>query len=308
MLNIYKTIDGKIQELSEFQDGSWVNLVSPTKEELGIVHSALGTDMNFLLAALDEEETSRLEQEEEQTLIIVDVPVAENDTSTILYSTMPLALILTPQNVITVSLKEVAPLAEIADGLVKDFDTTLRTRFMLKLFLRIATRYLQYLRKIDKMSTFVERQLYKSQRNKELIQLLGLEKSLVFFSTSLKATEVTLEKIFRGRIIKMYEEDADLMEDVLIEFRQAIEMANIYSSILSGTMDAFASVISNNLNVIMKILTSITIIMTVPNIIFGFFGMNVELPLQGWGVFLPSGVTIVIMVILWIILKKKDLF
>ena len=154
----------------------------------------------------------------------------------------------------------------------------------------------------------MERQLYKSQRNKELIQLLDLEKSLVYFNTSLKANEVTLEKILRGRIVTLYEEDQDLLEDVLIEVRQAIEMAQIYSSIISGMMDAFASVISNNLNVIMKVLTSITILLTIPNIVFGFYGMNVAgLPLDHFWWF-PLLVSAAVIAIIAVILKKKDLF
>lgn len=306
MLRIYKTEAGVLTEQAQIESGSWVHMVAPTKDELGIVHQVLGIDMSFLRAALDEEETSRVEQEDQQTLVLIDVPVSEDEQGTVIYNTMPLGFIIAPENIVTVSLKEVAPLEEVAVGIVKDINPQLKTRFLLKLWLRIATRYLQYLKQIDKMSSFIERQLYKSQRNKELIQLLGLEKSLVYFSTSLKATEVTLEKIFRGRFIKMYEDDQDLMEDVLIEFRQAIEMANIYSSILSGTMDAFASVISNNLNVIMKVLTSLTIILTLPNIIFGFFGMNVQLP--STSVWAPSLVTIAIMLVTGILLKKKDLF
>ena len=166
-------------------------------------------------------------------------------------------------------------------SLVRFAETQKRTSFILYMLLQVAKRFLQYLKQIDKIYNYMERQLYKSQRNKELIQLLDLEKSLVYFNTSLKANEVTLEKILRGRIITLYEEDHDLLEDVLIEVRQAIEMANIYSSIISGMMDAFASVISNNLNVIMKVLTSITILLTIPNIFFSFYGMNVaNLPLD----------------------------
>jgi magnesium transporter len=153
----------------------------------------------------------------------------------------------------------------------------------------------------------MERQLYKSQRNKELIQLLDLEKSLVYFNTSLKANEVTLEKILRGRIVTLYEEDHDLLEDVLIEVRQAIEMAQIYSDIISGMMDAFASVISNNLNVIMKLLASVTILMTVPNIVFGFYGMNVGILPFAHSFWPPLAISVVIIVVAGIILRKKDL-
>ena len=172
------------------------------------------------------------------------------------------------------------------------------------MLLQVAKRFLQYPKQIDKIYNYMERQLYKSQRNKELIQLLDLEKSLVYFNTSLKANEVTLEKILRGRIITLYEEDHDLLEDVLIEVRQAIEMANIYSSIISGMMDAFASVISNNLNV----MTSITILLTIPNIFFSFYGMNVaNLPLdQFW--WFPLALSGVVILVVAIILKKRDLF
>lgn len=176
------------------------------------------------------------------------------------------------------------------------------------MLLRLSGRYLQCLKQIDKLSTYMQLQLYKSQRNKELIQLLDLEKSLVYFNTSLKANEVTLEKILRGRIVTLYEEDQDLLEDVLIEVRQAIEMANIYSSILSGMMDAYASVISNNLNVIMKILTSLTILITIPNIVFGFYGMNVTgLPFSEWWWF-PMLISLGLIAVVAIILKSKDLF
>ena len=191
---------------------------------------------------------------------------------------------------------------------MRNAETQKRTSFILYMLLQVAKRFLQYLKQIDKIYNFMERQLYKSQRNKELIQLLDLEKSLVYFNTSLKANEVTLEKILRGRIITLYEEDHDLLEDVLIEVRQAIEMANIYSSIISGMMDAFASVISNNLNVIMKVLTSITILLTIPNIVFGFYGMNVSgLPVDHfwWFPLICAGVIILVAAVL---LKRKDLF
>ena len=197
---------------------------------------------------------------------------------------------------------------DFQDGLVKNAETQKKTSFILYLLLQVAKRFLQYLKQIDKIYNYMERQLYKSQRNKELIQLLDLEKSLVYFNTSLKANEVTLEKILRGRIITLYEEDHDLLEDVLIEVRQAIEMANIYSSIISGMMDAFASVISNNLNVIMKVLTSLTILLTLPNIIFGFYGMNVaNLPLDHFWWF-PLVIAGVAIVVVGIVLKMKDLF
>lgn len=294
-------------KLDAVQDGCWVNLTYPSEDELNAVAVTLGVEPTFLRAALDEEETSRIDTEEGQTLIIIDAPSVEKDDA-VVYSTLPLGIIVTEKHIITVCLKETSILKDFQDGLVRNADTQKRTQFILYMLLQVAKRFLQYLKQIDKIYNYMERQLYKSQRNKELIQLLDLEKSLVYFNTSLKANEVTLEKILRGRIITLYEEDHDLLEDVLIEVRQAIEMANIYSSIISGMMDAFASVISNNLNVIMKVLTSITILLTIPNIFFSFYGMNVaNLPLdQFW--WFPLVLSLGVIAVTGIILKKKDLF
>ena len=308
MLSIQKTIDKKMTRLDAIQDGCWINLTYPTEDELNTVSEALNVDPGFLRAALDEEETSRIDTEDGQTLIIIDVPAVEKDDA-VVYSTIPLGIIVTEKHIITVCLKESSIVKDFQDGLVKNAETQKRTRFILYMLLQVAKRFLQYLKQIDKIYNYMERHLYKSQRNKELIQLLDLEKSLVYFNTSLKANEVTLEKILRGRIITLYEEDHDLLEDVLIEVRQAIEMANIYSSIISGMMDAFASVISNNLNVIMKVLTSITVLLTVPNIIFGFYGMNITagLPLdQFW--WIPLILAVVTLSVVAIILKRHDLF
>ena len=310
MLTIHKTVAGKMQKLDTIEDGCWINLTYPTEDEVNSVISALNVEPSFLRAALDEEESSRIDTEDDQTLIIVDMPSVEkvDKEGAIVYSTLPLGIIITEKQIITVSLRESPVIRDFQDGLIKGTDTSKKTQFILFILLQVAKRYLQYLKQIDKIYTYMERQLYKSQRNKEIMQLLELEKSLVYFSTSLKANEVTLEKILRGRIVTLYEEDHDLLEDVLIEVRQAIEMANIYSSIISDMMDAFASVISNNLNMIMKVLTSITILLTIPNIIFGFYGVNVVgLPLREFWWF-PIVVAVVAMIIVAIILKKKDLF
>ena len=294
--------------LDAVQDGCWVNLTYPSEDELNTVALTLGVEPTFLRAALDEEETSRIDTEEGQTLIIIDAPSVEKDDA-VVYSTLPLGIIVTQKHIITVCLKESTIIKDFQDGLVRNAETQKRTSFILYMLLQVAKRFLQYLKQIDKIYSYMERQLYKSQRNKELIQLLDLEKSLVYFNTSLKANEVTLEKILRGRIITLYEEDHDLLEDVLIEVRQAIEMANIYSSIVSGMMDAFASVISNNLNVTMKVLSSITILLAIPNIIFGFYGMNITtgLPLDHFW-WIPLAIVGVVVLVAAVLLKKKDLF
>lgn len=310
MLNFYKTVDNRILKIDAPEPGCWISVVSPTEAEVAYLTGDLGVEPDFVRAALDEEESSHIESEEDQTLVIVDYPSAEEQTDenkTLLYTTLPMGIIITRDYVITVCLNDNLTIMDMAEGRVKGLQTSLKTRFLLLTLLRIAARFLIYLKQIDKLSSTTESRLHQSMRNKELIQLLGLEKSLVYFSTSLKSDEVTLEKILRGRIIKLYEEDEDLLEDVLIEVKQAIEMCNIYSGILSGMMDAFASVISNNLNIVMKVLTAITIVMAIPNMVFSFYGMNVSgLPFPVWWV--PIVISLIIAAIGTLILVKKDMF
>lgn len=308
MLNFYKTIENRICQIDHLEDGCWVNVVSPTEEEIQYLVEDLKLDTGFVRSSLDEEESSRIESEDDQTLLIIDTPMATTEKqNTILYTTMPMGIILKDTFLVTICISECSVIKEIADGMVRNVQTHLKTRFIFSLLLRVATRYLQYLKQIDKISNMLEGQLHKSMKNKELIQLLGLEKSLVYFSTSLKSNEVTLEKLLRGRVIKLYEEDQDLLEDVLIEVKQAIEMSNIYSSILSGTMDAFASIISNNLNIVMKVLAAVTILMSIPTMISGFYGMNVDgLPLPHF--WFPLTVTLGAVAIVAFILYKMHMF
>lgn len=308
MLGIYKTENGTIVRTDTIEKDTWINLTNPTAEEINSVIETLNVESDFIYAALDEEETSHIDKEDGSTLIIIDIPYPEtNEHGAVQYCTLPLGIIVTDENIITVCLKENDIVTDFSQGKVKSVYTNMKTRFVLQIMYKMATRYLQNLKQIDKMSHSVEHELHESMRNKELIQLMDLEKSLVFFSTSLKADESTIEKIMRGRVIRMYDEDEELVEDVLIEIKQAIEMCNIYSNILSGTMETFASIISNNLNIVMKVLTSITILMAIPQIFAGLYGMNVgNLPVANfWFVILIS---IFFAVIVGIILYKKKLF
>lgn len=307
MINFYSTSTSKMVQIDNFEEGCWVNVISPTVDEIKYLTKELNLDSGFVSATLDEEESSRIEIEDDQTLIIIDTPFAtkeENDT--LVYTTMPIGIIITKKFLVTVCLNETTALTDIANGFVKNIQTEHKTRFLLTILLRIAQSFLVRLKHINKMSSQIESELHKSMKNKELIQLLGLEKSLVYFSTSLKANELTLDKIYKGRGIKLYEEDQELLEDVLIEFKQAIEMSNIYSSILSGTMDAFASIISNNLNIVMKVLTIVTTLMAVPTMIFSFYGMNMQ-DLDSYYTFtwLPLVLSAVLVSIAGIILWKK---
>lgn len=310
MVKIYKSQETALDEIDEITNGCWINLTNPTEKELEEVSQKTGLYMEFLKAPLDEEESSRLEIDDDQTFIIVDIPVIDIERKSVQYYTIPLGIILNENLIVTICLKENRAIEDFILRKVKTFYTYKKSRFILQILYRIATYYLLYLKQIDKTSHVIEEKLHKSMKNKELIQLLSLEKSLVYFSTSLKANEITLEKMLKLDIIQKYPEDQDVLEEVIIENKQAIEMANIYSNILSGTMDAFASIISNNLNIVMKLLASITIVMAIPTMISGFFGMNVKVPFAnspfGFGIIVVIAAAVSLLAV-WI-LAKKDMF
>lgn len=315
MISIYKSVyestPSSLLPLDNIEPGCWINIVAPSDQELILISKKTGVPMEFLKAALDEEETSRIDTEGNSTLFIVDIPFTEMEDNSLTYDTYPLGIIHTENELITICLKNSRMLADFTEGKVKTFYTYKRSRFILQILFKIASYYLIYLRQIDKKSLLVEKKLHKSMKNKELIQLLSLEKSLVYFSTSLKSNEITLEKMLKLELMQKYPDDKDVLEDVIIENKQAIEMANIYSNILSGTMDAFASVISNNLNSVLKFLASITIIMTIPNVISGLFGMRVGgVPFANasFGFWAVVGIVAVCALLVSIILGKKDMF
>ena len=300
-----------MRELSKIEPGAWIHLGDPSGTEIDAVSAELGIDAELLRAPLDEEESARIDYEDGVNTIIVDIPhiVPTNDGFS--YETIPLGVFLTPENIITVCLEETALAEDFWSNRVRDFDTAKKTRFLLQLLYRNATKYLRYLRMIDKASDRLENRLHKSMRNRELIQMLRLSKSLVYFSTSLKANEVILEKIMRSHNILKYEEDSDLLEDVIIENKQAIEMAGIYMEILSGTMDAFASLVSNNLNIVTKFLASMTIVMAIPSIFSGFWGMNfASMPFLNnpWGFYIVLGISLVATAVVAAIFWKKKMF
>ena len=212
---------------------------------------------------------------------------------------------------ITVSTQDNPIIKEFIDCKVRGFYTFKKTRFILQILYKIATYYLTYLKYINRETDKAEHKLQKSMRNQELVRLLELEKSLVYFTTSLKSNEVVMEKLMRSKCIKMYEEDEDILEDAIVENRQAIEMGTIYRDILSGTMDAYASIISNNLNIVMKFLASVTIVLSIPTIVSGLWGMNIEgMPFADnpYGFTIMLGISIVISFTAWLLLKKKDMF
>ncbi|MCB2292996.1 magnesium transporter CorA family protein [Clostridium algoriphilum] len=309
MLSIYSSAENKqLTRLENIEPGCWINLIDPSDEELVFVSKNTTAPMDFLRAALDEEETSRIDIED-CTLIILDIPFTDMDDNSLTYDTYPIAMIHTDKVIITVCLKNSKVLSDFAEGKINSFFTFKRSRFMLQILYRIANYYLIYLRQIDKKSYIVEKQLHKTLRNKELIQLLALEKSLVYFSTSLKGNEITLEKMLKLDLLEMYDDDKDVLEDVIIENRQAIEMCTIYTNILNGTMDAYASVISNKLNIVMKFLAAITIVMAIPNMVSGLFGMNVSgIPNSALGFWYVVAFIVLLVIFVIYFLNKKDMF
>jgi len=282
MLAILKTTETGLERLEEFEPGSWIDLVSPTEEELRRVSGELNIPLDLLSGPLDEEEKSRVEMEDGLTFVVVDIPVLVVEGDERSYATIPLGMIVHPDFFITICLRVNPILGEFERESVRGFFTYKKTRFLFQILQQISVFYLRYLYRIDRETDKLEKELRASLKNAEIFDLLNLQKALVYFTTSLRSNDAVLQKLLRGKTIKMYEEDEDLLEDVIVENRQASEMAKIYTDILVGMMDAFTSVISNNLNQVMKLLTSITIMLSIPVIVSSFYGMNVKLPFMNY--------------------------
>lgn len=312
MTNCYITRNNYLEELTGPEPGCWVSLVAPGEAEINRISNKYNLDIDALKAALDADERSRIETEDNYTMILVNIPTIEDETDKELYSTIPLAIIVVDDAVITVCSEDTPILRQFANGKVRDFYSNMKSRFILQILYKTSSLFLAYLRNIDRKSDNVENELHKSQKNKELIELLKLEKSLVYFTTALRSNEAILEKMLRLEIIKKYPEDVDLLEDVIVENKQAIEMANIYSGILSGTMDAFASVISNNLNIVMKVLSVITIVLSIPTLIFSAYGMNMNpagMPFSQspWGFLIVIVLSVLVSVIAMLVFMKSKM-
>lgn len=309
MIRYYKTINTTLEKLNEYENGCWINISEPTSNEIEYICELLKVDRDVISASLDDEESSRIESDEDYTLILIDIPFDMSDSESSNYITIPLGIILCRDSIITVCSKQSRIINDFIIGHVKDFFTYMRTRFILQILYRNASYYLLYLRRISKTTNYIEQEIHKSMRNKELVQLLSLEKSLVYFSTSLTANEATLDRLLKLNVIKHYEDDEDLLEDVIIENKQAIQMSKIYGDILSRIMDAFSAIISNNQNNVMTYLTIITIIMAIPTIISGLYGMNVagipfaNNPAGFWIVLVITAFTCVVATI--VLIKKR---
>ncbi len=307
MIDIYYKEEGnQIEKLDSLKPGCWINVINPSEEEIEYLSETTKVPKEFITYPLDIDERARVEIEDEITMTILRIPYYDKNNEENPFITIPLGVIFTEEYVITISPHKTRIFSDFIHDKTKRFKTTEKNHFLLLIFLKTASLYLKYLREIDKRTDIIEKELHKSMKNEELIRLLSIEKSLVYFTTSLRSNEFMMERLQRTDILKMNEEDQELLDDVIIENKQAIEMANIYSNILSGMMDAFASVISNNLNVVMKFLTSITIILMLPTLIASIYGMNIKLPFQNSPhAFLITMVISLILTIIGIILFKN---
>jgi len=312
MLKIYLSNEhGVLQETTEIKDGCWVNLISPTEQEISNVANILQIPFEFLKDPLDEEERSRIEKDDDNVLIIVNIPlVSKDENDNLIYDTIPLGMIITKNCFVTLCLKDNPIFHVFSQNQVKNFFTYKKTRFSFQILYLMATSFLKYLKQISKQTDAIEKKLHKSMKNKELFSLLNLEKSLVYFTTSLKSNNIVMQKMLKSNSLKMYEDDQELLEDVIIENQQAIEMAETHTTILSGMMDAFASVISNNVNIVMKFLTSITLVMALPTMVASFYGMNVPIPFQEYpyAFWVAIGISFILSGITTIVFWKKKFF
>lgn len=309
MIKIYNSVSGRLKQIDSIENtekGSWIHVVNPSTEEIDLLSTNLNIEREFFQYPLDEDERSRIDQEEAQTLIIVNYPITIPGG----YDTYPLGIILTDKVIVTVSAQDPALLIDFTSGKVRTFDTYKKVRFVLQILFKISILYMTYLRQISRKIDYVEEVLRNATKNEELLKMLSLNKSLVYLSTALRANQVVLEKIEKIRYFRIYEEDLELLEDTLIENRQSIEMSNICSNILTGTMEAYASIISNNLNGVMKFLTAATIVIMVPNFIASLYGMNVKLPFQNHSLaFILIGLLcILVTIITTLFFRRKRMF
>ncbi|MDA8228187.1 MAG: magnesium transporter CorA family protein [Desulfitobacterium hafniense] len=317
MFKIYKCDSEAFNELTldKLVKNTWFNLVNPTIEELNMVAAATKAPLDFLKAALDEEERSRIELDENFMLVLTNIPVMLSETN---YDTLPLGIIISPDFIITVCLENNPVVYEFNSESARTFNTAKRTRFLFQILYKSATYYLKYLRQINRQTDQIEVDLRRSMKNKEIFQLMDLQKGLTYFTASLRSNGVVMDRLLRLRLnsqsqhlIKMYEEDEDLLEDVIIENNQAIQMVEMYSHIMGSMTDAFASIISNNLNMVMKFLASMTIILAIPTMIASFWGMNVRVPFSDgnpFGFLFVLGIASVITAVSAFVLLKKRLF
>ena len=312
MIAMYKTDDRIIREIEAYEPGAWINLTAPTLEECADISEQFGMDIADVRAALDDEESSRISIEDTYTLVLVDIPSAEVRNSRHSYTTIPLGILMTEEVVITVCAEETAVLRTFVEQRVREFSTKKQMRFTYQILYNACMVYQSLLRSIDHKRTEIEERIDQNTEDVDLIDLHELESNLVYFATSLRANGVVLDRLSRYGNLRKYNEDLELLEDVVIENKQAIEMTQIYRDIIKGTRELMSTVINNRLNNAMKYLAAITIVMSIPTIISGLWGMNVSgkwMPLSNtpFGFGILCMVTLAICIVAMIILKRRKM-
>lgn len=314
MLKIYHTNDeNEFEKIDKIKKGCWIDIVKPTDEDVKFLTDSFDIDASFISYFLDDEETPRIDIDDDTKtkMVILDVPVKEKVNGFTVITTIPLAiLIIKDIYVVTVSSEDSDTLKAFKQNKIKNFYSYKKTRFVLQIFYHTATSYLKYLRNLNKEIEKAETRMLKATNNTDLANLLSIEKSLVYLTTSLKSNELVLEKIYKGNIVPLYEEDNELLEDAIVENKQCIEMANLYREILTSTTNSYESIISNNLNTIMKFLAGVTIVISIPTMVASFMGMNVplgELMNNDYAFAILVGISLLLSLIVAWILKKKNM-
>jgi magnesium transporter len=309
MLLIFRNDEQGLKTLSEPVTGCWLHAIDPTPAEITQL-TALGFSGDNLAYALDPDERPRAEHEGDDWLVLMRIPYFRGEVDDVPYATLPLGVLFNPAHIVTVCRMNNDVLQEFALGRVRDLSTAKHNRFVLRLLLNTSVRFLAYLREISRVVEALEDRLQQSIRNQEVLELLRYQKSLTYFTTALKANALMMERLQKSQLFQKYPDDEDLLDDALTETMQAIEMTSIESNILSGMMDAFASIISNNLNQVMKLLTSITIVLSFPALVAALYGMNVSLPFgqHPWAFLIILGVSVLLAITVVGILKKLDWF
>lgn len=312
MVKYYRTDDRQIHEEKEIQSGVWIQMTNPSVSEGQMVADILNVDIEDVLAALDEEESSRIELQDGYTLILVDIPTTEIRHEKESYTTIPLGIILTADEIVTVCTEDTPVLQAFLNNRVREFSTKKKLRFVYQILYRISVLYQSDLRIIDKKRTEIEERVGDDTEEVDLIALHELESTLVYFATSLRANSVVLDRLTRYKRLEQYPEDKELLDDVIVENQQAIEMTGIYRDIINGTRELMSSVIDNRLNNVMKYLTSITLVMAIPTVISGLYGMNVNgngMPFanSNYGFAIVCLITLVVSAFTMLILRRKKM-
>lgn len=311
MIQYFKTVQNRLAEIEGVEKDCWINVVNPTTSEIDYLSQKLLIPADYLIDPLDSDENARVEQERNCMLIVCRIPFEMGRNEPLPYTTLPLGIILKRDLMVTVCYKQTEIIQSFAESRIRGCNIAKRERFVLQLFLRSSILYLRYLKNINNRADEIQDQLQRATRNQELQQLLNFEKSLVYFSTSLKSNELMMYRLQRLSIPALEQaEEQELTEDVMTETKQAIEMANIYSNILGTMMGAHSSIISNNLNITIRFLTSVTIILSIPILIASLYGMNVPLPFQSHphAFWIVMCIAVSLSVLAVIFFRKKNLF